>query len=252
MPHPRDVGSFGSQTMASNGTPRTPRTRGSAKRDPTTPGDASVLSKSSTGSFKPGVPWNIQKQLAQELENAFPINLCPEESNSALALDNLGHQGFSKFLDDLVAADPENNSVFGKRGDEFRGKLRDLVYNWKKKSSTEYRTKVLFKFGVKLTPIRNRKKSAAAKQVQEEVDSDLSDEFLPQIPTKPATVTKSDPLIGKTIGSTPKNAAKAAAPKVQETKRSIDISKESKSGTKTFKMSASPFNLLSDGIIQGT
>ena len=126
-----------SKGMAS-GTPRTRRSSRASK--PNTPGgDISVASRSSTSSTKTGVPANIQKQLAQELERAFPIESFGPFENSAVGLLNSERQALSKFLDRLVEEDPDNNAVFGERGEKIRDKIGDLIQYWKKKSREEYR-----------------------------------------------------------------------------------------------------------------
>ena len=79
----------------------TPTTkRRSSKAAATTPGDTSVAS--STASVKPGVPWNVQKILAQELEKKSPLAFCPEDGNSVPVLLDSGTQALSSFLDGLV------------------------------------------------------------------------------------------------------------------------------------------------------
>ena len=130
----------------------TPRTR--TTRRANTPGDASVTS---TESLKPGVPWNIQKKFAQELENAFPLVHCPSDGNSVTALLNSGWQALAKFLDKLIVDDPENQNYYGLRGSDLRDQIGDLVQHWKKKDNEEYRRRVFMKLGIKQVKDRQQK-----------------------------------------------------------------------------------------------
>ena len=86
----------------------TPRRTSRRNSKAATPGDASVASRASTGSEKPGVPWHIQKAFAQDLEDKFPLAFCPPEGNSVLALLDSGEaHALSKFLDELCLEDEE-------------------------------------------------------------------------------------------------------------------------------------------------
>ena len=96
----------------------TPRGKRTASRKVNTPGDASVTS---TGSLKPGVPWNIQKQFAQELENKYPLVHCPTDGNSVKALLDTGYLALSRFLDDLIDKDPESINIYGPRASRIAG-----------------------------------------------------------------------------------------------------------------------------------
>ena len=199
-------------------TPKVSRTRRSSAAN--TPGDQSVASRASASSStkRSGIPVNIQKQLAQELESAYPIGLCPAESNSAQALLDTGKQALSKFLDQLVEEDPENNSVFGQRGDKIRDQIGDLIQWWKKKDNKEYRQRVVVKLGVKAVKLRAAKKpivesarepGATVKGDEDDVSSDLTEE--PPEDTKPKgrgtrktraaskTASAALPILGSTV-----------------------------------------------------
>ena len=167
---------------------QTPRTR-SSHRKATTPGSASSVGSvasaaSSTGSYKPGVSWPIQKALAVELEAAFPL---ASGHNPIVALNNTGSQAFSKFLDALVAKDTEDDTyygdLFGKRGDPVRNKLRDLSNYWKGKSVDNYARTVLLKLNVQQQPSRTPRATPTPnkKVVVEEQESDLSSDEEEQI-----------------------------------------------------------------------
>ena len=165
-----------SKGMAS-GTPRTRRSSRASK--PNTPGgDISVASRSSTSSTKTGVPANIQKQLAQELERAFPIESFGPFENSAVGLLNSERQALSKFLDKLVEEDPDNNAVFGERGEKIRDKIGDLIQYWKKKSREEYRRNVVNRLGIKLEPVRKATRPIESTQGDDvSINSDLTQEL---------------------------------------------------------------------------
>ena len=115
----------------------TPNKRSSRPGNPDTPGDtSSVVSRTSTGSFKPGVP---------------------------------------RFLDDCVHKDPENFSCFGARGSEIRSKIGDLVQHWKKKSREQYRAYVHMKYQIAATRIRKAATPRPTKIAEDEsVDSSLT------------------------------------------------------------------------------
>ena len=130
-------------------TPRTRRTRSSATN---TPGAASVAaSVGSTGDT--GVPWSVQKALAQEIEKAFPfddIPLLSDTKNSTQALFDSGTQALDRLLNQLVKDNPDDNlDLYGLRGSEKRGPIGDLAQYWKKKERENYFVTVIRRFSVK-------------------------------------------------------------------------------------------------------
>ena len=202
----------------------------------TTPGDASVASAASSigeKAAKQGVPFNIQKQFAQELEKAYPIAFCPATGNSAAALftSSSSLQPLADFLDDIVTDDPVHNIVFGKRGDQIRRKLENLIQYWKSKDRAWYTKRVISKLGV----IAEKQRKPRKKIVEDEElsASDLSDEEF-ALEQKPASERKKrakDPFLGKTVTS---------------------VSKQGKAPKPTAKMTdKSTFRLLSDGTLEG-
>jgi len=112
-----------------------------------TPGDASVRSTrsnrstksvrsvrsntSNTSSKKPGVPWNIQKQLAQDIEDRYPL-----AKGGVNALLSSRTQALDKLLTERNLA--LGKPFYGVRGDPLRGQIGDLVQHWKKKSYQDY------------------------------------------------------------------------------------------------------------------
>ena len=180
-------------------TPRRQRRSSAAN----TPGDQSVASRASASSStkRSGVPVNIQKQLAQELESAYPIGLCPAESNSAQALLDTGKQALSKFLDQLVEEDPENNSVFGQRGDKIRDKIGDLIQWWKKKDNKEYRQRVVVKLGVKAVKLRAPKAIVEPAREAKATGNDDDDDDVSSDPTKEPPEERKPKATRKTRGS---------------------------------------------------
>lgn len=236
-------------------TPSTPKQKGKrSTRQTNTPGDASVVSRSSTGSLKPGVAWNIQKQLAQELERAFPLAFCPDEGNSVTALiDTSGTQALSRFLDNLVNEDPDNAPLFGTRGSQERGKIGDLIQQWKKNKKEDYRRKVVIRLGVITEKARKPRRSIQpAKTLQhqavnvsseegdsepseisfeqvvlEEDDNKKQDSNRPQAMSfrkkQPASTPNNDPIIGSTVSS-------------KKAKKSTEMTR---------------FTVLEDGTVQG-
>lgn len=210
----------------------------SAAKPPPTPGDASVASRTSTGSLRPGIAWNVQKALAQELEKAFPLVHCPATGNSVTALLDTGKQALSKFLDRLLDEDPENANLFGVRGDaDRRLKIGDLIQGWKKNDKEEYRRKVLIRLKVKQEKGRKPKelRELTREELGDDVESDLSsDEGFADV---------------QSPNTKPRQKQSVAKPSTRQ-----DLIGRSISSKPTSKMSASdksPFALLSDGTLQG-
>ena len=168
-----------------------------------------------------GVPWHVKKLVAQELEDLYPLHLCPGQTNSATALANTGLQPISRFLDNLLDKDPENNAGVGNRGDPIREQIGDLIRKWRLKHKEEYRKRVVVRHQIVQTPQRTRKGGTAKaipKQKDSDSDSDSDSSYPFLTPIKP----KETPT-------------KAAAPKTK---------------TPEVKMS-DDFRLLSDGTLEG-
>ena len=84
------------------------------------------------------VPLNVQKQLAQDIEQAGGIEAFANETNQLTASNQL--------LCNLCNA---RENIFGKRGDPIRRKIINLVYHWKEYSRQgTYIQKVLNRLGV--------------------------------------------------------------------------------------------------------
>ena len=201
-------------------TPKTPRsTRNARSSAASTPGAASV---DSTGNS--GVPWNVQKALAQEIEKAFPLNKLPKRGgtkNSTHALFNSGSQALDKFLTKLVNDNPEENKeLCGLRGDERRGPIGDLCQHWKKKERENYFIAVVQRFSVKQTsgtgtPLPKaapEEDCASASDLSGEVDEaeDYLDELAspsqkptaaPEPTPKKPTPKRKDPLVGSAVSA---------------------------------------------------
>lgn len=213
--------------------PSTPRsTRRQPNRGANTPGEESVVSTAS--SKAPGVPWNIKKSLAQELENKFPLCYCPGDTNSchSLIASSTGSQPLAFFLDDLIAKDPDNFSHFGARGSDIRSRIGDLFQHWKRKEKEEYRQRVVQRHRV--TQVSARKAPTTQRQAVLEVeDEDFSD------------LSGDDSV----LGSTPKKAAAAKANTASATKkeavRSFHRSYQAKTNM------SSNFKDLDDGTLEG-
>jgi hypothetical protein len=110
----------------------------------------------STTSIHGGLPLNIQKELAQDIEKAGGIKLL-------FAKDH--------FLDRLCN---EREDVYGRRGQSIRQQIQKKVYRWKAYDQEgTYVDKVLNRLKVKSTA--NLKKSAKKLQFQQEDDAGLSD-----------------------------------------------------------------------------
>lgn len=223
-------------------TPARQRSRRSSGA-PNTPG--SVASESD----QIGVPWHVKKLIAQELEVRFPISLCPGDTHSVHALLDSGTQPLSRLLDDIVAADPENNIVVGKRGDRIRVLIGDLIQQWKLKSKVDYKKKVIQKHKVVLIPSRkarytpraNQKTDVAVSDNEEEEDSEAS-ELTEDAPAKKQPAKKAP-------------TKKKAAADIQEPPCSPPI-KSVTTGAATKKapestMSGDTCRLLSDGTLEG-
>jgi len=89
-----------------------------------------VRSVASAANSESGVAWNIKAQLAQDIEDQFPL-----ASGGISLLLNQPGQALSKFLTARNKALGED--ICGKRGDEMRDKLQDLTCRWKQKSHEE-------------------------------------------------------------------------------------------------------------------
>ena len=214
-------------------TPRATRRNNKA----TTPGDASVASAASSvgeKAAKQGVPFNIQKQFAQELEKAHPIAFCAETGNSATALfsSSSALQPLADFLDDLVIDDPVHNIVFGKRGDQIRRKLENLIQYWKTKDRAWYTKRVIAKLGVVVEKQRKPRKKKIVED-EELSSSDLSDEeFALEQKASKGTKRAKDPLLGKTVTSVRQQGTATPKPAAKMTDKTS-------------------FRLLSDGTLEG-
>ena len=96
---------------------------------------------SSSGHFHSpyqGVPLNVQKQLAQDIEQAGGIEAFANKTSQLAASNQL--------LCNLCNA---RESIFGKRGDPIRRRIINLVYTWKEFSRQgTYVQKVLHRLGV--------------------------------------------------------------------------------------------------------
>jgi hypothetical protein len=209
--------------MSSSRTPQQPRrTRSSA----TTPGDYSVTSARSVRSARStqsdasegGVPWNIKAQLAQDIEDQYPLS-----EGGINVLLNLPGQPLSNFLDSRNEFHGEELYGAGRITDRdpLRKKIGDLVQRWRQKDYQAYDKDVLTKYQVH--------RRATAKKPSRKVDQGDSDasslssaEYIPEKPSskaskrptraaqnkktpkKPTSSKKS--LVGKTVTTTsPKN-----------------------------------------------
>lgn len=151
---------------------RTPNTR--SRKKALTPGGDSVASLNSTGSYKPSLPWSVQKELGQELENKFPLW---KGQHPVEALRASGKQGLAKFLDQLIEQDPNKADWFGKRGDPVRQSIGTVFAYWANLSFDKYADKVrrlgiVFAQPVATTPTHKPKAAAAASTKKVEQFSD--------------------------------------------------------------------------------
>ena len=97
-------------------TPRRSERKGSKQN---TPSLSASVGSASAGSHKLSVGWPAQKELAAQLEKRFPVG---KGVHPLVALEKAdGRQGFSEFLDRLVAQDTGENAhfteLFGTCGD---------------------------------------------------------------------------------------------------------------------------------------
>jgi len=119
-----------------------------------TPGDRSVASARSIRSVRStsvrsttsvdsesGVPWNIKKQLAQDIEDEFPL----ASGGIALLYAQPG-QPLSRFLTERNTHHGEE--IYGKRGETIRDQIRDCCYKWKIKSYEDYDKNVIQRYKV--------------------------------------------------------------------------------------------------------
>ena len=212
----------------------------------TTPSRRQMIKVSTPGSVASedeGVPWHVKKLLAQAIERRFPLNLCPEDSNSVVALLNSGTQPLSRLLDDLVAEDPENNQGVGVRGDRVRTLIGDLIQTWKTKTKEEYLQKVVVKHGVKQEP--SRKPRYQPKDKKAEGNSDKKEEGSKEAePEIEESFTSPQPKPKNTKSDPPVSAQK------ETSKRSVTLT-NTKNTTMSSSKGGSSINLLSDGTLEG-
>jgi hypothetical protein len=143
--------------------PKSPAPPSSTHRDSDS---ESVLSQaSSASSQRSGLPIFIQKQLAQDIEEAGGIKVFKENSSQLLSvLCN------------------ENEDVYGKRGDPIRSKITKKVLGWKQLDQGSYVEKVLNRLQVKSAETlqfelhkQNTKKFNKKISLQQLSDEDSSD-----------------------------------------------------------------------------
>lgn len=188
-------------------TPTSRKTRSRAN----TPGDgsvASVVSQSSTSSYKPGVPWHTQKALAEKLEALHPI---AKGGNPAqLLLDSSSH-ALSKLLNTLIEEDIDNAEIYGLRGSPLRKKITDCVAHWKKKTPDNYSRTVLLKLGVqqKVTKKGKAKKKKPQKQLSFEFSSSEDE-------AKAPTTKKTEVPQNIVVTEKPQSAAKMSQKAIME------------------------------------
>jgi hypothetical protein len=143
--------------------PKSPAPPSSAHRDSDS---ESVLSQaSSASSQRSALPVFVQKQLAQDIEEASGIKVFKE--NSAQLLSVLCN---------------ENEDVYGKQGDAIRSKITRKVCSWKKFDQGSYVEKVLNRLQVKSAETlefelhkQNTKKFKKKTSLQQLSDEDSSD-----------------------------------------------------------------------------
>jgi len=197
-------------SFAMASTPKTPRsTRNARSSTASTPGGASVDSAGNSG-----LPWNVQKALAAEIEKAFPFYDLPtrgDTKNSTHALYNSGTQALDKLLNKLVADNPEENlPLHGKRGDKKRRQISDLCQHWRSKERENCCVAVCQRFSVKHTRTDKLPKtpkeddaSASDSSVEEEFELDeiASPSPRPTEMPKKATPKRKDTLVGSTVSA---------------------------------------------------
>lgn len=181
---------------------RTPSRRSSRNKSISgTPGSESSVrttaSSGSTGSYKPGLPWHTLKELAKDIELAYPL----ANGQSVVALLNSGgHQPLANFLNELVKKDPSKAELYGLPGSTLRGKIGDVIQYWKKKSADNYARTVLLKYQLKQVPASKQRKQIPTPKKQtptpkkqdtlreQEVSFDLSSASEEESPTKPPAI----------------------------------------------------------------
>jgi len=152
------------------------------------------------------VAFNIKAQLAQDIEDQFPL-----ASGGISLLLNQPGQALSKFLTARNKALGED--IYGKRGDEIRDKLQDLTHRWKQKTYEEYDKHVLRKHKVIRRAGKPQARKACGDSDDEEEDgqSSLSSGGslyekvkTPKKPKPPRSKRQSSKrnLVGKTITTT--------------------------------------------------
>jgi hypothetical protein len=113
--------------------PKTPAPPSSAAHSKQDSDSESVVSvASSASSQRSGLPIFVQKQLAQDIEEAGGIKVFKENSSHLLS-------GLCN----------DNEDVYGKRGDPIRRKITKKVTTWKLLNEAGYVDKVLNRLGVK-------------------------------------------------------------------------------------------------------
>jgi hypothetical protein len=115
-------------------TPAPPSSAGAHSRDSDS---ESVFSEAgSASSLRSALPIFIQKQLAQDIEEAGGIKVFKENSGGT------ANQLLSGLCND-------NKDIYGKRGDKIRARITKKVITWKGLDKAEYIDKVLNRLGVK-------------------------------------------------------------------------------------------------------
>ena len=160
---------------------RTPVRHRRQRSAASTPGDRSVASARSNRSHRStsvrsvasaadsesGVAFTIKSQLAQDIEDEFPLAF----GGIALLLNQPG-QALSRFLTKRNKELGEN--IYGKRGDDIRDKLQDLTYRWKQKSYEEYDKHVIRKHKVTRRTLKPQARKACGDSDDEDEESSLS------------------------------------------------------------------------------
>ena len=112
--------------------PKTPAPTSSAAHNRDSDSESIVSVASSASSQRSGLPIFVQKQLAQDIEEAGGIKVFKENT---------------RYL--LSALCNENEDVYGKRGDTIRRKISKKVTTWKLLNEAGYVDKVLNRLRVK-------------------------------------------------------------------------------------------------------
>ena len=198
---------------------KTPSRHTRQRSTATTPGSvASARSGRSARSTdtEQGVAWIIKVQLAQDIEDQYPL-----AAGGIKKLLKGAGQPLCAFLDKRNKAHGE--PLFGKRGDELRKTIGDLIQRWKVKTYEQYDLDVLTKYQVerKIPKQATRKKktsvseSSDASSLSSKEQEEEEEEYNPP-PPPPPPLRKASSQASK-----PPRSASKKTPSKRSSKKSL-------------------------------